>query len=82
MNKSIAIDRRGTMTLPKPMRKHLALSEEGGVLVAEETAEGILLRPGVVVPVEIYSDERIAEFQQADEELRAFEADLKVGSGK
>lgn len=82
MNKAITIDRRGTLTLPKLMRKRLALPDEGGMLVAEETAEGILLRPGVVVPMEVYSAERIAEFQQADDELRPFEADLPASHGK
>jgi bifunctional DNA-binding transcriptional regulator/antitoxin component of YhaV-PrlF toxin-antitoxin module len=38
-------------------------------LIAETTPEGILLRPAVTVPIEIYSDERIAEFDQAEAEL-------------
>lgn len=32
---------------------------------------GILLRPTVTLPVEIYSDERIREFDQGEEELAA-----------
>lgn len=72
MNKVISIDRRGTLTLPKPMRQRLALPEDGGVLIAEETAEGVLLRAGRVVPTETYTDEEVAAFQRADEELRAF----------
>lgn len=31
-------------------------------MLAEATAEGILLRPAVVLPVEIYTPERRAEF--------------------
>ena len=38
-------------------------------LTAETTPEGILSRPVVTVPIEIYSDERIAEFEQAEAEL-------------
>jgi bifunctional DNA-binding transcriptional regulator/antitoxin component of YhaV-PrlF toxin-antitoxin module len=38
-------------------------------LIAETTPEGILLRPAVTVPIEIYSDERIAEFDHAEAEL-------------
>ncbi len=41
-------------------------------LIAETTAEGILLRPAVTVPIEIYSDERLAEFDQAEAELAAW----------
>lgn len=32
------------------------------MIIAEATADGILLRPAAVVPVEIYSDARRAEF--------------------
>ncbi len=39
------------------------------LLIAETTSEGVLLRPAVTLPVEIYSDERIAEFEAAEREL-------------
>lgn len=77
MNKPISIDRRGTLTLPKPMRRRLALPDDGGVLIAQETAEGILLRPGKVVPADIYTEEEVAEYRRADEELRALLPQLK-----
>jgi bifunctional DNA-binding transcriptional regulator/antitoxin component of YhaV-PrlF toxin-antitoxin module len=41
-------------------------------LIAETTPEGILLRPAVTVPIEIYSPERIAEFDQSEAELAAW----------
>jgi hypothetical protein len=31
-------------------------------VIAEETAEGILIRPARTVPLELYTDERKAEF--------------------
>ena len=71
MNKTITIDRRGTITLPRPMRRRLALPDDGGILIAQETADGIPLRPGKVLPAEIYSDEEVADYKRADEELRA-----------
>lgn len=77
MNKLINIDRRGTLTLPKPMRQRLALSDDGGILIAQETADGILLRAGKVVPAEIYTDEEVGEYRRADEELRALLPELK-----
>ena len=43
------------------MRKRYGL-EEGALAVAEEREDGILIRPAVVMPIEIYTDERIAEF--------------------
>ncbi len=33
--------------------------------------EGILLRPALTEPIEIYSDERIAEFDEAEAKLAA-----------
>jgi len=45
------------------MRTHWALQGETTVLL-ESTAEGILLRPAAVTLIEIYSDERLAEFDR------------------
>jgi hypothetical protein len=36
--------------------------DEGSLVVTEARAEGILLRPAVAMPVELYSAERKAEF--------------------
>ncbi len=70
MTKVININDRGTLTLPKEMRRRLGVSRNAQV-VAEETDEGILLRPGVTFPVELYSDERLAEFRRNNEESLA-----------
>ena len=70
MTKVININERGTLTLPKEMRRRLGVSRRAQV-VAEETDEGILLRPGVTFPVELYSDERLAEFRRNNEESLA-----------
>ena len=70
MTKTININDRGTLTLPKELRDRLGL-KKGGQVVAEETDEGILLRPGVTFPIEIYSDERLAEFARNNEEALA-----------
>ena len=63
MTKVININQRGTLTLPKAMRRRLGLSASGQV-VAEETEEGVLLRAGVTLPVETYSEKRLAEFRR------------------
>jgi bifunctional DNA-binding transcriptional regulator/antitoxin component of YhaV-PrlF toxin-antitoxin module len=61
MMKVISIDDRGTLTLPEELRDRLGITTAGQVVV-EETLEGLLLRPGVIVPIEVYSAERLAEF--------------------
>jgi len=55
------IGRRGTFVIPARLRKRFRL-EEGSLVMAEEREDGILIRPAVVLPVEIYTEERIAEF--------------------
>ena len=66
MIKVININDRGTLTLPKGMRKRLGLVE-GGQAVAEDTTDGILIRAGATFPLEVYSDRRIEEFNQNNE---------------
>jgi antitoxin PrlF len=61
LTRVIQINGRGTLTLPKELRQRLGLQAAGPVVV-EETDNGLLLRPGVTVPVEIYSTKRVAEF--------------------
>lgn len=58
---SIRVGKRGTVVLPAKLRRQFGM-EEGAMIIAEATAEGILLRPAAVVPMEIYTDARRAEF--------------------
>jgi AbrB family looped-hinge helix DNA binding protein len=62
---------RGTITLPKKLREMLGIKPDDQ-LIAEPTAEGLLLRPAVTLAVETYSEERIAEFDAAEAELAAY----------
>lgn len=55
------VGRRGTVVLPARLRRRLGI-EEGSFVVAEEREDGILIRPAAVLPMEIYSPERRAEF--------------------
>jgi bifunctional DNA-binding transcriptional regulator/antitoxin component of YhaV-PrlF toxin-antitoxin module len=56
------------MTLPAKLRRALGLKADDQ-LIAETTPEGLLLRPAVTLPVEIYSEKRIREFDEAEAEL-------------
>jgi AbrB family looped-hinge helix DNA binding protein len=55
------LGKRGTLVIPAKLRHRFAL-KEGDLLVTEEREDGILLRPAVAVPVEIYTPARKAEF--------------------
>ena len=72
-NTTLRVGLRGTVTLPKQLRDQYALTTND-LLLAEPTPEGILLRPAVATAIEIYTDERIAEFA---EEERKFEERVK-----
>jgi len=55
------IGRNGTLVIPAKLRRRFAL-KEGGMVVLEETDDGINVRPAVAMPVEVYSARRKAEF--------------------
>jgi AbrB family looped-hinge helix DNA binding protein len=68
MGSMIQVNARGIITLPKEIRKALGL-DKGGVVMAEQRDGGVMLMPAVAYPIEIYSDDRVAEFDSADREL-------------
>jgi AbrB family looped-hinge helix DNA binding protein len=69
MQETTFLTERGTLTLPASIRKSLGL-EGKQQLIVETTDNGeIVLRPAAVVPVEIYTEERIAEFTRDDKAL-------------
>ncbi len=55
------VGRRGTVVIPSRLRKSLGM-DEGALVVFEEREGGVLIRPAVALPVEVYSPERKAEF--------------------
>jgi AbrB family looped-hinge helix DNA binding protein len=55
------VGKRGTIVVPVKLRQRFGL-KEGDLLITEEREDGILFRPAIAVPVEIYTPERKAEF--------------------
>ena len=55
------IGRNGTVVIPAKMRRRFGI-KDGGLVIVEETADGLSIRPAVALPVEIYSARRKAEF--------------------
>ncbi len=55
------VGKRGAIIVPAELRRRFGI-EEGTLVTAEATDEGILIRPAVVVPIEKYTPERKAEF--------------------
>lgn len=68
MKAILTLTGRGVVTLPAKLRRALGLKPEDQ-LIAETTPEGLLLRPAVTLPIEVYSEKRIREFDEAEAEL-------------
>ena len=71
MKTTLIVTSRGVVTLPVKLRRALGLKADDH-LIAETTPEGLLLRPAVTLPVEIYSEKRVSEFDAAEAELAQF----------
>ena len=68
MKSGLRVSRRGAVTLPAKLRQALGIKTDDQ-LIAETTPDGPLLQPAVTLPIEIYSDKRIGEFDEAETEL-------------
>jgi AbrB family looped-hinge helix DNA binding protein len=55
------VGKRGTVVIPAALRRRYGI-EEGSFVVAEPREGGILIRPALVLPVEVYTPERKAQF--------------------
>ena len=61
MSEYIRMGKRGTVVIPADTRREYGLAE-GEMLVMEETADGLLLKPARAFETEVYTPERSAEF--------------------
>lgn len=64
---TLQISAAGTLTLPDEIRRQCGL-EGSATVEVEMTREGILIRPARSYPVETYTDDRVAEFEQNNEQ--------------
>jgi len=68
MKVTLQVTERGVVSLPAKMRSLLGICGKDFIL-AETTPEGILLRPTVTLPVELYTPDRIKEFDSEEAAL-------------
>ena len=55
------VGKRGVVVIPAALRRQFGL-QEGSLFIAEAREDGVLIRPAVALPLEIYSPQRKAEF--------------------
>jgi AbrB family looped-hinge helix DNA binding protein len=62
----VKLGKKGQVTIPRAILRSVGMTEETPLLV-ETTSDGaVVLRQAAVHPIEIYSDERIAEFDRTN----------------
>ena len=61
MSEPARVGKRGTVVIPAKLRRRFGIAE-GSLVLVDESPDGVLIRPAVALPVEIYSRERKAEF--------------------
>ena len=80
MKTSVTVTSRGVVTLPARLRRAAGIKADDQ-LIAEATPDGLLLRLAVTLPVELYSEKRVREFDREEARLAralAREARLKT----
>ncbi len=68
------VSRRGQITLPATVRERLGI-KSGDMMILEDRGTEVAVKPAVVMEVELYTDEQIAQWDAEDklddEERRA-----------
>ena len=65
MSETLVVSSRGQITLPATLRKRLGI-RSGDVVIVEERGNEVILKPGIVLEVQHYSDEQIAQWDTED----------------
>jgi AbrB family looped-hinge helix DNA binding protein len=65
MRETVIVSNRGQLTLPAGLRKRFGIQSGGPVIIEDRNGE-IVLKPAVVMEVELYSDEQIAAWDRDD----------------
>ena len=65
MNETLVVSGRGQITLPATLRKRLGI-KGGDVMILEDRGDEIVLKPGVVLELQLYADEQIARWDAED----------------
>jgi len=64
---TVKIGKKGQVTIPRRVLEEVGLPAESQVIVESEPDGSIRLRPAAVYPIELYSDDRVAEFERENQ---------------
>ena len=65
MSETLVVSSRGQITLPAALRKRLGI-KGGDIVILEDRGNEVVLKPGVVLEIQHYSDEQIAQWDAGD----------------
>lgn len=68
-----SINGQGTLTIPGEILKQMGIGEVGQVILESDSHGQVVLKAYACKPVEIYNDERLSEFEEADAGLEPFQ---------
>ncbi len=60
----VKLGKKGQVTIPRAILRSVGLTGDAPLLVDATPDGAIVLRPAAVYPIEIYSDERVLEFER------------------
>lgn len=65
MKETLIVSSRGQVTLPVALRKRTGI-KEGSALIIEDRGNELVLKPAVVLEIEMYSGRQIADWDKDD----------------
>ncbi len=62
----VKLGKKGQLSLPRSVLRRVGIEKEMPLLVDTTPDGAIILRQAAVYPIELYSDDRVSEFFEAD----------------
>jgi AbrB family looped-hinge helix DNA binding protein len=65
MSQTLFVSNRGQLTLPASLRRRFGI-KDGGAIILEERDNELVLKPAMVLEVEMYTDAQVSAWDEAD----------------
>lgn len=65
VRETLVVSSRGQITLPASLRRRLGI-KAGDVMILEDRDHEVVLKPGLVIEIQTYGDEQVAQWDAAD----------------
>ena len=78
----VKLGKKGQLSLPAAVLRKLGLHGAATLLVEATDDGAVILRPAGVYPIELYTDARIKEFDEADRPTESEKARVRKALGR